>query len=836
MKEKQAINLLVKRLNRKNKLRNIIIIIAIVLTSVLLSVLFTVAFSTKQLLLRQSLKEIGTEAEGCYRGVTSSEYEVIEKSNKFDDISYDIFVGNAINQEFLGNIVETRYIEETAADWCFCKLTQGTFPQEVDEIVVDNIFLRYMGGEYSVGDSISLELQIDDAIRTMTFVISGIYEGNEVLGVSEIYVSKAFLDEVLYQIHSEEEWKNLSEQTGKLNIGLRNAFCRVNNEEDVENYLLQTWMECGFTEKPSISVNWVYLSENVDIGLVAFVIGLVFLIGFAGYLIIYNVFYISIMNDVQFYGRLKVIGLDNKQMRAILNKQAFQMFLTGMPIGMGVGYIFGLVLVPRILSLMGDCMQSTVVIVPSAFLLCIFFTGVTVWVSIQKPLHIMEKIDPIQSVNYTSVSVKKVETKKRFTIRKIAQRNIQRDKKKNSLVKTSITLVLMLFIFTVTLVKSIDFKNFKKMEIPCDIYVTSQAFMKDLEIVNLEENTVSDLETIISNGNISPYYYYNTIHFPSKSAELAINELCDEYASGKDMLMVTEHRYYLDQNTIQKFNVKEGEIDYNKWKSGEYVIVIADMGENYDGSAYHAGDKIELADYSQETTLLKNDNGEVEFIGLPKREYEVMAVVDYYYSLSIKSKPQKDVSTILPISELENHSGDVRLFAIGVDTNQLEDDTEKVDYYVKNVASKLSYKSALQVKAEYERFRIVIILLCTALTIVIGLLSIINLFNNEVTSIIERQKEFRTMWAIGITSKQNIAMLRYENLYIVSEAVLVGLVAGEIFAGVGLTKVSKSFAWISYQFTVFPIFGIILIYAIIIVLLPTILYGKLVVGKKYLES
>lgn len=50
-------------------------------------------------------------------------------------------------------------------------------------------------------------------------------------------------------------------------------------------------------------------------------IGLI--IVFSGYLLIYNVMYISITKDIRFYGMLKTVGTTPKQIRKMVRLQAF---------------------------------------------------------------------------------------------------------------------------------------------------------------------------------------------------------------------------------------------------------------------------------------------------------------------------------------------------------------------------------------------------------------------------------------------------------------------------------------------------------------------------------
>ena len=91
-----------------------------------------------------------------------------------------------------------------------------------------------------------------------------------------------------------------------------------------------------------IGVNWGYsgsqLADNIDPMVVVTLIGLLLLILFTGYLIIYNIFQITVTNDIKFYGLLKTIGTTGKQLKRIIYFQAFLLSMIGIPLGLLSGY------------------------------------------------------------------------------------------------------------------------------------------------------------------------------------------------------------------------------------------------------------------------------------------------------------------------------------------------------------------------------------------------------------------------------------------------------------------------------------------------------------------
>ena len=102
-----------------------------------------------------------------------------------------------------------------------------------------------------------------------------------------------------------------------------------------------------------IGINWGYtgaqLSDNLDPIVVIAIAAMLLLIIFTGYLIIYNVFQISVTNDIRFYGLLKTIGTTPRQLRRIIRQQALTLSLAGIPLGLIVGWFIGGQITPCLL-------------------------------------------------------------------------------------------------------------------------------------------------------------------------------------------------------------------------------------------------------------------------------------------------------------------------------------------------------------------------------------------------------------------------------------------------------------------------------------------------------
>lgn len=104
-----------------------------------------------------------------------------------------------------------------------------------------------------------------------------------------------------------------------------------------------------------IGINWAYssvsLAENVE-NILPYA-AVIFIIMLSGYLLIYNIFYISVVQDVKFYGLLKMIGTTPRQLRRIIAIQARLLYLIALPFGLGSGYMTGRWATPLTTSLSG---------------------------------------------------------------------------------------------------------------------------------------------------------------------------------------------------------------------------------------------------------------------------------------------------------------------------------------------------------------------------------------------------------------------------------------------------------------------------------------------------
>ena len=69
-----------------------------------------------------------------------------------------------------------------------------------------------------------------------------------------------------------------------------------------------------------------------------------------GYLLIYNVFDIAVMQEIRRYGLYRTIGMSRKQVKELINLQALWLSGIGIPLGLLIGFFVGKATLPLVMD------------------------------------------------------------------------------------------------------------------------------------------------------------------------------------------------------------------------------------------------------------------------------------------------------------------------------------------------------------------------------------------------------------------------------------------------------------------------------------------------------
>lgn len=813
---------------KNNRTRNIIAVLAVILTAVMFTTLFTIGASIMDAFQLSTMRQVGTSSHAGFKFLTQEQYDTLKADPEIKDISYNIFIGSGENPEFAKKSVEIRYTEEKNAEWSFTVPTTGTLPQNRLDIATSTEVLDMLGLPHELGVQVPLEFTAAGGIKyNETFTLCGFWEQDAVSPVCEAFLSREYSDEVapVWQETAPDEEGNWW-ISGSINPNIWFA-----NSWDIEGKVESLKARCGFGDDVNEGVNWAYASSEVDFTTIAMLAGILILIIFSGYMIIYNIFYISVSKDIRFYGLLKTIGTTNRQLKKLVRRQALLLGLIGTPIGLILGYVVSVFVTPVVMSTTSVADEQLVSVNPLIFIGGALFTLITVWISCIKPCRLVSKISPVEAVRYTDSTVssrKKAKKTRRVTPLSMAWDNIKRTPKKTASVIVSLSLSMILLNGTFTLVNGFDMDKYIENQAVSDFYITDASVMNlnsTVEIFNGVSKELQDeikaLDGITDFGSV---YMREMQHkFNETGAENA-KKVYEEY---KEMLpmpyaeeqmrrlneegLIDAHLYGADDFITEKLEIADGEFDLEKFKTGNYVIASSfiDTGE---GRYYDIGDKVPI-DFG---------NGNI-------KEYEVMAIGDIPYALGPQHSHYFDLYLTLPADEFITQTGETGALktAYNAEESAIPALEEWIENYCENVDPNMAYQSRETFATEFEGVQNMYLTVGGLLSFILALIGILNFINSVITSVQTRRQELAVLQSIGMTGKQLRQMLIGEGVWYTVITVLIALTVGSLITYGMVMGIASQMWFFSYHFIITPILLCIPALVVLSVLIPVLCYRNM---------
>lgn len=825
---KKAIRRLSNRSFKANVSRNIIAVIAIALTAILFTALFTVGSGMIENIQRQTMRQAGGGGMAYLKYITDEQYNDIKDHPLIDRISYSRMIcDEVISDKLLKRHAEIYYMNDVGMELGFCTPTHGRNPETENEIIMDTRAMKMLGLPEEVGAPVTFKMKIHGGeIVEREFVLSGWWEADPTFDMASIMVvSKAYIDAHIDELYN--SFRENYEYTGVIN-----SYVMFKNSFGLESKLERIITESGYSmdeNAPNFvesNVNWSYLSSNfsLDLPTVAAVIAAIALIIFTGYLIIYNIFQISVIKDIRFYGLLKTIGTTGKQVKKIIRRQALILSCIGIPIGLIAGYFIGTAIVPLIMnqsSFAGAVFTTSAN--PLIFVGSTIFALVTVAISTSKPGRIAASVSPVEAVRYTdNTNTKKKNRKSRggAKISGMAAANLGRNKKRTILVVISMSLSLVMFNTIYTMSLGFDMDKFLSTFVETD-YLVSHASLGNYTYAG-DEDTVT--ESMISAIEEQSGFKEGGRFF----ANIRDAETFRILPGGRNTNYIRVNRddkgnafcavYGLEDFPLGNLNVLEGEIDYEKLKTGKYILEGVHTDDNRnpinETSHYDIGD----------TVTLYNNRGNGETMAdneYTEYSYEVMAKVEVN-TFTNSCRVGYDYSYYLPAEVYKTMVVNPGTMMYVYD---VEEGTEPamdafLQNYTENIEPVMAYSSKQTKANEFKGMQNMVLIVGGVLSLIIGLIGVLNFINSMLTSILTRKREFAMLQSIGMTTLQLKKMLIAEGLMYTASAGAVSLVFGVGVSALLANTVAKSLWFFTYQFTLLPLIITIPILLIIGIVLP----------------
>ena len=857
------------------KTRNIIAIAAIALTTILFTSLFTVAMSMNKSFEEANFRQAGGYCHGTYKYLTREKLDELKTDPLIKQYGIRKPIGMAIDDVFSKSQVEVSYSDENTAHWMYCDPIEGRFPTEgTKEAATDLRVLELLGVEPVLGNEFTITTDVDGKMVTETFVLCGYWNYDEVSLSNHVLLPKSRADEICVKagIEGKEEGDTTKKANSNwcgalfLNVMFKNS---MNIEKDMNQVLTNHRYQ---SESPStgddyiaIGVNWGYmgaqLSDSMDPMTVMAIIGLLTIITFTGYLIVYNVFQISVSGDIRFYGLLKTIGTTGRQLKRMIRIQALFLSCVGIPLGILAGYGIGIKLTPVILSRLDGVYVSTISVNPFIFIGSAVFSLLTVILSCRRPGQMAAKVSPVEAVRYTEGGSSKKKTRKAkqgASLPKMAWANLGRSKSKTSVTIISLSLAVVLLNMTVIFTKGFDMDKYLEKNVAADFIVSDASYFRSsagwYEDKKMPEAVVSMLEGRegIENGGrvygqtftaqefVTEAYARKGYGrwFSQKELDQVINQM---ERNENDLLSDKVQLYGMEEGIIDRLKVLEGDLSKVKEPNGNYIAAVY-LEDDYnnphmDSHWAKVGDKITIR-YVEEFEYYNPSSGEIldpellsengDFAVRAKKyadkEYEVAALVVVPHSISYRFYGA-DQFVLNDQTFIRDTGTDAVLYYA---FDMAEEHTQETEAFLSDFTNKqmtqFDYESKASYVAEFESFRNMFLMLGGVLSFIVGVVGILNFFNAILTGILTRRRELAVLQSIGMTGKQLKVMLIWEGLYYslgaIAAALLINLAIGPLLSDL----LSGMFWFFTYRFTVIPIMMILPVFVALGVTLPLIIY------------
>lgn len=837
--------------------RNIIAVISIALTTVMFTALFTIIMSIMYGFEQSNFRQVGGYSHGGFKYLTEEQFNELKDDKLIKEYSLRRFVGMPEEEPFTKDHVELSYCDENAAKWMYCTPIEGRLPKEnTGEAATDTRVLSLLGIEPKIGAEFTVTFNVDGKETTESFTLCGWWEHDDAIVASHILIPESRAEEIFTRLDT----KGNDGMTGTYNLDIM-----LKSKANIENTLLDILERHGYQNEQRndtyipIGVNWGYvsaqLSDNIDAETVLAIAAALILIVYTGYLIIYNVFNISVSNDIHRYGLLKTIGTTGRQIKRMVYIEALTLSAVGIPIGLILGFLCGAVLTPVVVSELNG-IENTVSASPVIFIGAAAFSLVTVYISCMKPAKNASKVSPVEAVRYTEGGGKRTMRKAKggASLPAMALANLGRNRSKTAVTIASMSLSVVLLCITFIFTNGFDMNKYLADKALAD-YIVSDAAYFQTGVLNavLPEEAV---QYITSQNNIEDggrtYRTTNAV-YEYVTEEWYRQRLLrwDDEGTVNRMIEITEKQDGLFQDDVQLYGMEQFCLDKLKVFEGD----ISKLGEgNYIAAVYHCddygnieqdsnwakiGDKVKLR-YVDEFEYYNPETGKIypSEDAIPEgaswwyrakkyrdAEYEVAALVNVPNSLSYRyySSYQFILGADNFIKDTETES--IMYYAFDVADDRSEQTEEFMSELTQNTMPSLDYESKATYEAEFESFRRMFVIMGGALSFITGIVGVLNFLNAVLTGILARRHEFAVLQSVGMTGSQLKTMLVFEGLYYSLGAALSALLLSVVFSPLTAKALESMFWFFSYKFTVTPILITIPLFTLLGIILPLITYS-----------
>lgn len=750
-----------------HKGKNLLSGIAIILTSVLVFLITSIGLGVVNVQ-NAAVNKVYPTWHTMYRSVSEENMEKIAQHEAIGEYGLRQDVGESVLSE--DNYILISYLDAEAQ-----KLTKQTFvsghaPRKANDAVLSKNALKELGyPNAKIGDDISIPVQFleEEGLgleQTRTFRLTGFSpDGKNQAGrkIFSMLVSKELMQETIPKNQrSYRVMVRLSEEATTSTDAIKERVKEIGKNFDV--------IEDNIVE------NSDYLFANyVD---PAFYTGMAIVVGIiliAGALTIYSIYYVSLINKVQEFGKLAALGATKKQIRQIILKE--NLIVAG--IAIPIGLLIGIATVKFVFVQMMSTIENEVVIMevmrevldngevslilPWIIGMTIAITLITVLLASLKPMRQASKIMPIEAMRYTGQTQGKKKQRKGFinlNLNRLAHANLSRNKKRTLITIFSLGMIGILFVVVSTVFSCMNPQQIARDTIAAD-YRLSIASVSGDKMRPEREWTAIQQNNPLNNEMINRIKAIDGVEkveaFQSITGEISsIKEVGTDKPMGLSIGGITE-----EQMGQLKKDISVGSATYEELNSGDKVIATGYLLANYPEIKIGDTLTVKIFDgnrtYEKEMTVIAGGDftqaiSNYDNFLMSNEALKKMSKNNLTYYVNIKAAKGKAAAMQPAIEELAE-----------------ENDMFRLQSY-KEILEQWEGSMQMMTGAGY------------AIMLVLAIVGIMNLINTTIDSILSRKKELGVMQAIGMSDRQMKRMLQMEGFVYARGILLSGVGIGSI--------------------------------------------------------
>ena len=751
---------LVKGNLKSSKAKSVLICITIMLTTTLLTSVGIICNNWLKTNKAATIEYSGS-FEGIYKRVNKDKLDIIKNNASIDQYGIYKAIGTSQYEDSNLGLI---YADNTIKNMANIKFEDGTMPEKENEIAIESRYLNLLNNGAKIGDKIKLSYESlsTGEIKEKEFILSGILQTSDISKAQKSYsaiISKSYFV-------SEEVDENT-----KYNVYINIVKPKKLTADEVKESILSIAKNMGI-EEYDVRINTDYINaSNPDPQVIAGGIVVALIIILSSMLVIYSIFYVSVINKVHEYGKLRAVGATKRQIRKIILREGFILSCISIPLGIAIGYLIGQVVILKALKMdrYGVGGMNIFIAIGVAVI-----TVISVLLSLLKPMKMACNISPVEAMRYDGNDSKQKKRKgyEEINLKKITFANLSRNKKRTVITLLSLSLSGILFIVASTIMNCMNPENMAKDHSLGDItvYLDNYDWNEDgsNNLYDIQANNPLGKEMCERLENIPGVKKINMEKSAWASIDIGAGEKNLEDIQGFDKEFYDE----LSEHLV------EGEINKEALESGEGLVYT------HPSYAKEIGIKV------GSTQVITIYDGKDSY----KKEFTVLALVDI-----------GGASIRIPESVMDSLIKTDTTIRVGLEVKK--DMLKSVEEEIKNITDNdeyLSYGTLEDSIETYKKSMAITSVLIYSLVIIIGVIGLMNLINTMITSIITRKRELGILQAIGLSDKQLVKMLQIEGLFYTVGTLLITLTLGNILGYIAVIifrNTGASYAIYDYPLT-----------------------------------